>query len=125
MPTPMPPSSTLPALAQSQAAIDAFIDALFLEDDWLITDQFTLTGGARMDHDERYGNHWSPRLYGVYHASEALTLRGGVTTGFKAPALRQSTAGYCMTTGGNSGFGPKCQRSAARSSNDARMARCD
>lgn len=83
--------------------------ALFLEDDWLITDQFTLTGGARMDHDERYGNHWSPRLYGVYHASEALTLRGGVTTGFKAPALRQSTAGYCMTTGGNSGYrGPLC-----------------
>lgn len=83
--------------------------ALFAEDDWLITEQFTLTGGVRMDHDERYSTHWSPRLYGVYHASDALTLRGGITSGFKAPTIRQSTAGYCMSTGGNSGIrGPLC-----------------
>ncbi|MDR3006115.1 MAG: TonB-dependent receptor [Acidovorax sp.] len=83
--------------------------ALFLEDDWMLTERLTLTGGVRMDDDERHGRHWSPRLYGVYHASDALTLRGGVTTGFKAPSIRQSTAGYCMSTGGNSGFrGPLC-----------------
>lgn len=83
--------------------------ALFIEDDYYITDDFTLTAGVRMDHDERFGKHWSPRIYGVYHLNEALTFKGGVSTGFKAPTIRQSTAGYCMVTGGNSGFrGPLC-----------------
>ncbi|QXZ10300.1 TonB-dependent receptor [Comamonas sp. Y33R10-2] len=74
--------------------------ALFLEDDWLVTDKLTLTGGMRFDKDERSGSHLSPRLYAVYQASSALTLRGGVTTGFKAPTIRQSSAEYCMSSGG-------------------------
>ena len=74
--------------------------ALFLEDDWLVTDQLTLTGGVRFDDDERSGTHLSPRLYAVYQASEQLALRGGVTTGFKAPTIRQSSAEYCMSSGG-------------------------
>jgi outer membrane receptor for ferrienterochelin and colicins len=83
--------------------------ALFIEDDYYLTDDFTLTAGLRMDHDERFGKHWSPRLYGVYHLTDALTLKGGIATGFKAPTIRQSNPGYCMVTGGNSGFrGPLC-----------------
>lgn len=83
--------------------------ALFVEDDYFLTDDFIVTAGLRMDHDERFGTHWSPRIYGVYHINERLTVKGGVSTGFKAPTIRQSTAGYCMSTGGNSGFrGPLC-----------------
>ena len=74
--------------------------ALFLEDDWLLTEKLTLTGGVRFDDDERSGTHLSPRLYAVYQASNALALRGGVTTGFKAPTIRQSSAEYCMSSGG-------------------------
>ncbi|NLF39554.1 TonB-dependent receptor, partial [bacterium] len=37
--------------------------ALFVEDDYYLTDDFTLTAGVRMDHDDRYGTHWSPRIY--------------------------------------------------------------
>ncbi len=83
--------------------------ALFIEDDYFVTDDFIVTAGLRMDHDERFGTHWSPRLYGVYHVTDALTVKGGVSTGFKAPTIRQSNPGYCMVTGGNSGFrGPLC-----------------
>lgn len=83
--------------------------ALFIEDDYYVTDAFTLTAGLRMDDDERFGKHWSPRLYGVYHLTDALTVKGGISTGFKAPTIRQSSPGYCMSTGGNSGFrGPLC-----------------
>lgn len=83
--------------------------ALFIEDDYYLTDAFTLTAGVRMDHDERFGTHWSPRLYGVYHVNDALTFKGGVSTGFKAPTIRQTSPDYCMVTGGNSGFrGPLC-----------------
>ncbi len=77
--------------------------ALFAENDWYATDRLTVTAGARLDHDAAYGNHISPRLYGVYQLSPKWTLRGGVSSGFKTPTLRQSTAGYCMTTGGVAG----------------------
>ncbi|QTD44344.1 TonB-dependent receptor domain-containing protein [Ottowia testudinis] len=80
--------------------------ALFAENDYFVTDKFTLTTGARFDHDDVYGNHVSPRLYGVYQMTPQWTLRGGVSSGFKAPKLRQSTAGYCMTTGGVAGAVP-------------------
>lgn len=76
--------------------------ALFAEDAFHATDALTLTAGARLDHDERYGSHVTPRLYAVYALTPAVTLRGGVAKGFKAPTLRQSTAGYCMTSGGGS-----------------------
>jgi outer membrane receptor for ferrienterochelin and colicins len=80
--------------------------AVFGENDFDIGNDFILTTGARLDHDERYGNHVSPRVYGVYTIDDAWTLRGGIATGFKAPTLRQSTGSYCMTTGGAAGATP-------------------
>jgi outer membrane receptor for ferrienterochelin and colicins len=76
--------------------------AVFLEDEWRILDDFALTGGLRLDHHEQYGYHLSPRLYGVWNATEQLTLKGGVSTGFRAPDIRQITPGYAYTTGGGS-----------------------
>ncbi|MDO5693090.1 MAG: TonB-dependent receptor [Pseudomonadota bacterium] len=74
--------------------------ALFGENDYYVTSRFTLTTGLRLDRDEYYGSHVSPRIYGVYAVTPEWTLRGGISSGFKAPTLRQSTANYCMTTGG-------------------------
>ena len=88
-----------PAPNVDKVDIDSW--ALSAEDDFFFSDRFTLTAGVRLDHHELYGSHWSPRLYGVYQLDEAWTLRGGIASGFKAPTLRQSVAGYCMTTGGN------------------------
>ncbi len=88
--------------------------ALFAENDHAFSPAFTLTTGVRLDHDERYGNHTSPRIYGVYKLDPLWTLRGGLASGFKAPSLRQSTGGYCMTTGGAAGAvaGTLCGRPA-------------
>jgi len=77
-------------------SIDSF--ALFAEDEWQITDDFALTGGLRFNHHEIYGSHFTPRLYGVWHAFEGLTIKGGVSTGFRAPEIRQITPGYYMPT---------------------------
>ncbi len=33
--------------------------ALFAEDEWLMTNDFALTGGIRMDKDENYVSHWT------------------------------------------------------------------
>lgn len=86
-------------------AIERDAWALFGESDFRLG-ALTVTAGARLDHDEKYGSQVSPRLYGVYTLDRAWTLRGGVGTGFKAPTLRQSAAGYCMTTGGAAGATP-------------------
>ncbi|PTE21060.1 TonB-dependent receptor [Cereibacter changlensis JA139] len=72
--------------------------ALFAEDEWKITDSFALTGGLRYDHHESYGGHISPRLYAVWHGTEQLTLKGGVSTGFRAPDVRQVAEGYYLPT---------------------------
>ena len=76
--------------------------ALFAEDEIEISERLDLTVGLRMDHEGRYGTHWSPRVYGIYKLDGGWSLRGGVGSGFKPPKLRQAEAGYCMSTGGNS-----------------------
>lgn len=76
--------------------------AMFVEDEWSLTDSFALTGGARMDRDQNYGSHWSPRLYGVWHLDESWTLKGGVSTGYRSPDLRMSAANWGQVTGGGS-----------------------
>ena len=81
--------------------------ALFAEDEWRLTERFSLTSGLRMDHHEIYGSHFSPRSYAVWHATEHLTLKGGVSTGFRAPEIRQIAPGYAYTTGGaGCSYGP-------------------
>ncbi len=74
--------------------------ALFLEDEWQIVDDFALTGGIRMDKDENYGTHWTPRLYGVWHPHEEWTIKGGVSTGYRSPDLRQAVNDWGQISGG-------------------------
>lgn len=74
--------------------------ALFAEDEWRIVDDFALTTGLRSDHHEEYGYHLSPRIYGVWNATSDLTVKGGLSTGFRAPDIRQIAPGYAYTTGG-------------------------
>ncbi|CNE16573.1 putative outer membrane receptor [Yersinia nurmii] len=77
--------------------------ALFVEDEWQMTNDFALTGGIRMDQDQNYGTHWTPRLYGVWHLAEEWTLKGGVSAGYRSPDLRQATDNWGQLTGGGNG----------------------
>lgn len=81
--------------------------ALFLEDEWQVLPSLALTGGLRFDDHQIYGGHWSPRLYAVWDAAPALTVKGGVSTGFRAPEVRVIAPGYAYTTGGSGcSYGP-------------------
>ncbi|MHB0775847.1 ligand-gated channel protein [Halomonas sp. WWR20] len=80
--------------------------ALFAEDEWNLTEDFALTGGVRLNQDENYGSHWSPRLYGVWQATPQWTVKGGVTSGYRAPDLRQASPGWGQITGGRSAVVP-------------------
>ena len=70
---------------------------MFAEDEWWITPSFALTGGLRYTEHESYGGEWTPRLYAVWNATDGLTIKGGVSTGFKAPGVRQTVDGYYAT----------------------------
>lgn len=60
-----------------------------MEDEWRIFEPLALTTGVRMDDHETYGEHWSPRAYLVYNATDTVTVKGGWATAFKAPSLLQ------------------------------------
>ncbi|MCV5004839.1 TonB-dependent receptor, partial [Escherichia coli] len=60
--------------------LDRYSWALFAEDEWTLTNDFALTAGLRMDKDENFGTHWTPRVYGVWHLADEWTLKGGVST---------------------------------------------
>ncbi|KQT82792.1 hypothetical protein ASG48_14975 [Aurantimonas sp. Leaf443] len=78
--------------------------SLFAEDEWQMTDTFALTGGVRMNYHEVYKENVSPRLYGVWRPAESWTVKGGVSTGYKAPETRQIVEIYTDATGGGGCF---------------------
>lgn len=63
--------------------------SLFVEDNWMPTEAFTLTAGLRYDDHDVFGNNVSPRIYGVYRLDPQWTVKGGVSTGFKTPKTTQ------------------------------------
>lgn len=82
-----------------------YLWALFLEDEWRMTDSFALTGGVRMDRDHLFGTHYSPRIYGVWHVADNWTVKGGVSTGFKTPLIRQTVQGLSQESRGGNIYG--------------------
>ena len=63
--------------------------SVFVEDTWYVVDPLAVTAGVRYDDHEVFGNHVSPRLYGVYTVNPRWTVKGGVSTGFKTPKTTQ------------------------------------
>ncbi|RMX04859.1 TonB-dependent receptor [Corticibacter populi] len=67
--------------------------ALFGEDEWSLTESLAVTLGARYDHHSAFGSHISPRVYAVWETTPNLTLKGGVSGGFKTPNLNDLVDG--------------------------------
>jgi len=74
--------------------------ALFVQDEIALAADWSLVLGSRFDKHQEYGWQKSPRIYLLHHVSEALTLKGGVGRGFKAPTLKQLSPGYAAVGGG-------------------------
>lgn len=74
--------------------------AVFVEDNWEILDDLTLLLSGRYDHSATFGGKFSPKAYAVYKASDSLTLKGGITTGYKVPSLRDAATDFGSTSMG-------------------------
>lgn len=64
--------------------------ALFAENEWEAFDGFHFTLGVRENWNSRFGFNTSPKAYVVYEIiPDWLTLKGGLSMGYKAPYLNQ------------------------------------
>ncbi|CDU12731.1 Conserved hypothetical receptor [Vibrio coralliirubri] len=80
----------------SSGSSEAYQGALFVQDQWLMTDQLTATIGGRLDKHELYGEEFSPRVYLVHQTTNDLIIKGGVGKAFKAPTLTQNQTDYTV-----------------------------
>ncbi|QBL08164.1 TonB-dependent receptor [Rheinheimera sp. D18] len=78
--------------------------AVFAEDSWEFDPEFTATLGARFDNHNIFGDQFSPRAYLNYRPTEQWTVKGGVSTGYKAPKPNQLFSG--ITGFGGQGVSP-------------------
>jgi outer membrane receptor for ferrienterochelin and colicins len=79
--------------------------AVFAENELTIVSGLRLTGGLRMDDDEQYGTHWTPRVYAVWNIDRSFTLKGGYSQGFRAPNLRQTLPDWGQSSRGGTIYG--------------------
>ncbi|RDU73770.1 TonB-dependent receptor [Helicobacter aurati] len=82
-----------------EAQLYQHIGALFGESEFALWDSLFITVGARGNFNSIFGANISPRLYLSYNAiDEWLTLKGGVSTGYKTPALSNLVSGITGLT---------------------------
>jgi outer membrane receptor for ferrienterochelin and colicins len=79
--------------------------AAFAENELTVLTGLRLTGGLRMDDDQQYGTHWTPRVYAVWNIDRAFTLKGGYSQGFRAPNLRQTLPDWGQSSRGGTIYG--------------------
>ncbi|WP_117232453.1 TonB-dependent receptor domain-containing protein [Vibrio maerlii] len=80
------------------SSAEAYQGALFIQDQWTVTDKLTATLGGRLDKHELYGEEFSPRVYLVHQTTENLVIKGGAGKAFKAPSLTQNHSGYVVAS---------------------------
>lgn len=61
----------------------------FLQHEWQPTEAISLIAGARFDQNSVFGSQVSPKFSTRWVVNAALTLKGSVGVGFKAPDFRQ------------------------------------
>ncbi len=79
---------------------DAQTYVLYLQEDYKVSDSFSVLAGVRSDCHSEYGFHASPKISLMYRYG-VLALRGGYGMGFRIPSLKELHSEYDM---GGQGF---------------------
>ena len=96
-------TSNIPGAVRS---VDRWIAAVYSEVEWGLTEKLSVTTGLRYNDDELFGGEFSPRVYALYDLTPELTLKGGVSTGYRQPGLADVTEGFGRGTGGGGAPAP-------------------
>ena len=100
------------ATTADAANVKRYDVSLYGEDDYHLTKDFILSTGIRYNYDEHYGSHVSPRIYGIYSLSDFFALKGGVSTGYATPDIKQRTQDLALPFAG--GLGAQLGRSSLK-----------
>ena len=73
--------------------------AVFLEDQWKILPNLSMTMGGRYEDHSSFGGHFTPRAYLVWNTTDKITLKGGVSKGYKVPTTNELHGGINGFTG--------------------------
>ena len=70
--------------------------ALYLQEDWKITDRLNLVAGIRSDYHKKYHLHVTPKISALWRMCDYVTLRAGYSQGFRSPSLKELYQAYDM-----------------------------
>lgn len=79
--------------------------SLYSEDEWHLSDALALTMGLRLDNNDVFDVQLSPRLYAVYNINDSWVVKGGVSTGYRTPELREMAEGWIQESRGGNVYG--------------------
>jgi iron complex outermembrane receptor protein len=85
---------------------DRQLFSLTLEDAYRLSDDLTLTAGARLDHYDDVGTHLTPRLAGVWRIAEKHMLKAQFATAFRPPTFMEMYAMNNPVLGGDERIEP-------------------
>ena len=73
--------------------------AVFTQQEWALSEDFTLVTGVRMDYHSLFQQYLTYRLSGMFKI-DAFTLRGGYASGFRSPTLKELYTNWFHPWGG-------------------------
>ena len=89
----------------------------FFQDEWLLTDRWTIVPGVRFESHDLYASHLSPKVAVRWQATDDLVMRASVGQGYRAPTAKElfynfnhAAAGYVVI--GNPDLNPERSTSA-------------
>lgn len=69
---------------------------LYLQDDWKVTDDFSIVLGVRADSEDKYPFHVTPKVSMMYHLGRQWIFRAGYAQGYRTPSLKELYSAYDM-----------------------------
>ncbi|WP_300600255.1 TonB-dependent receptor [uncultured Helicobacter sp.] len=87
-------------VSTGDANVHQHISALFGEAEFILFDKLFITTGVRGNFNSIFGSNISPRAYLAYNVlDDWLTIKGGISTGYKSPSLNQLVADIVSYSG--------------------------
>ena len=79
--------------------------SIYAEDEWALLDNLLFTFGGRYEDHSGFGGQFSPRGYLVWNTTDQLTLKGGVSTGYRVPSAKALHDGIINVSGQGTNYG--------------------